>query len=108
VGTQLQLHLFFRFSRKHRYKERDWRVTHQRFIAEWDNRHAQANDDLQDARMTNNPHDQRAFNEYLRWLQRTCRVFLLQPLDTPLVQEDDQEDVTEGYYDYVTRDDTQP
>jgi hypothetical protein len=100
--------LFCRFDRRHRYKEKDWRVTHHSFIENWENRHAQGDNILHEGRQPSDPHDQDAFNEYLRWLHRSTRVFLLQPLDAPVLDDEDHEDVAEDEFDDLTRDDTQP
>ena len=49
------------------------------------------------------PHDQRTFDEYLRWLHRSIRAHIKPPYTEEVIDEDDEEDM----YDVATRDDTQ-
>ena len=53
------------------------------------------------------PHDQRTFDEYLRWLHMSTRTHIKPPYTEEVIDEDDEEDVIEDVYDVTTRDDTQ-
>ena len=53
------------------------------------------------------PHDQRTFDEYLRWLHRSTRTHIKPPYTDAAIDEDSEEDIIEDVYDVITREDTQ-
>jgi hypothetical protein len=54
------------------------------------------------------PHDQYAFDEYLRWLHRSTRTHIKPPYTDRAVGDDSEDDVIADVYDEVTREETQP
>jgi len=54
------------------------------------------------------PHDQRTFDEYLRWLHRSMRTHIKPPYTEDAIDNDSEEDVIEDVYDIATREETQP
>lgn len=54
------------------------------------------------------PFDQDAFNEYVRWLQRSTRLHIKGAYTDRAVEEGSEEDVVEDEYDVETRLETQP
>jgi hypothetical protein len=54
------------------------------------------------------PFDQDAFNEYLRWLQRSTRLHIKGVYTDRAIKEGSEEDVVEDEYDIENRQETQP
>ena len=75
-------------------------MTHSSYIHLWQTR-------VPHAVLAGPPHDQRTFDEYLRWLHRSTRTHIKPPYTEEAIDEDDEEDVIEDVYDVATRDDTQ-
>jgi hypothetical protein len=54
------------------------------------------------------PHDQHAFDEYLRWLHRSTHTHIKPPYTDLIVGDDSEDDVIADVYDEATREETQP
>lgn len=94
--------VFFRITRKKRYSQKDWRITHEAPIQQWLNR-------LRVDPEEGPPHDAQQFARYTTWLGAVARVRLRPPLtedpieDAPSGESDDAVDE----YDAMTRGGTQ-
>jgi hypothetical protein len=54
------------------------------------------------------PHDQHAFDEYLRWLHRSTRTHIKPPYTDRTVGDDSEDDIIADVYDEATREEMQP
>lgn len=96
----------YRFDRRKRYGQTDWRITHAAYLQQWENRQRLEPDDGPVHRLNN-------FIEYLRWYYGVTRAFLKPALpntDVPVANLPDTDDEGEDFihdYDRLNREGTQ-
>lgn len=87
-----------RYDRRKRHGDKDWRIVHEGYIRQWEERTRHEVDE-------GDEHVQYVFDEYLWWLHRSARTHIKAPYTNVPISDDEEEDVIEDVYDAEIRDD---